>query len=59
MFIRSYYEETGLDYNIGRVNMGGCDFSTRQYTYLDTEGDTVLATFMLQAEDLLYKVSYS
>jgi glucosylceramidase len=27
--IEAYYDPTGLDYSIGRVNMGGCDFSTR------------------------------
>jgi hypothetical protein len=28
--------------------MGGCDFSARGYTYLDTEGDVLLETFSLQ-----------
>ena len=27
--IESYYSPKSLDYSIGRVNMGGCDFSTR------------------------------
>ena len=31
--IESYYSPKSLDYSIGRVNMGGCDFSTR-YLYL-------------------------
>ena len=25
----SYYSPTGLEYNIGRINIGGCDFSDR------------------------------
>ena len=53
---RSYYDPKGLDYNVGRLNMGGCDFSARGYTYLDTEGDVLLETFSLQEEDTVYKV---
>ncbi len=53
---RAYYSPNGLDYNLGRTNMGGCDFSVRPYTYLDTVGDTSLSTFQLQEEDLVYKV---
>ena len=49
----SYFDPTGLDYSIGRVNMGGCDFSTRPYTYVDTPGDVALDTFELQEEDFL------
>ena len=36
--------------------MGGCDFSMRGYTYVDTEGDTTLSTFQLQEEDIDMKV---
>ena len=49
----SYFDPTGLDYSTGRVNMGGCDFSTRPYTYVDTPGDVDLDTFELQEEDLM------
>ena len=55
MLIRSYYGRTGLDYNLGRINMGGCDFSTRPYTYCDVESPN-LEHFELQEEDILYKV---
>ena len=55
--IESYYDPKGLDYSIGRINMGGCDFSVRKYTYADTEGDVELETFALQDEDNLHKVS--
>ena len=27
--IKSYYSPTGAEYNLGRVNIGGCDFSDR------------------------------
>ncbi|KAK8392735.1 hypothetical protein O3P69_014875 [Scylla paramamosain] len=46
----------GLEYNLGRLNMGGCDFSWRTYTHVDTPGDTNLDTFALQPEDLEYKI---
>ena len=35
--------------------MGGCDFSTRPYTYCDVESPN-LEHFELQEEDMLYKV---
>ena len=49
----SYFDPNGLDYTTGRVNMGGCDFSTRPYTLVDTPGDVDLETFELQEEDFL------
>lgn len=49
--IEAYYDSKGLDYSIGRTNMGGCDFSTRPYTYADTPGDANLDSFSLQDED--------
>ena len=27
--IQAYYNHTGLDYSLGRTNLGGCDFSIR------------------------------
>ena len=27
--IEAYYDRVGLDYSLGRVNLGGCDFSRR------------------------------
>ena len=56
---RGYFGPTGLDYSIGRTNMGGCDFSPRAYTYLDTPNDTAMDTFALQVEDTDFKVSAS
>ena len=53
---RSYYADNGLSYNIGRLNMGGCDFSTRPYSYDDIDGDVNLEHFALTEEDTLYKV---
>ena len=54
--IRAYYSEqggvilidiaskwyiSGSEYGLGRVNIGGCDFSDRPYTYCDTEVKTL------------------
>nr|AAH81165.1 MGC84284 protein [Xenopus laevis] len=54
--LRSYFSEEGIGYNILRVPMGSCDFSTRIYTYLDTEGDFSMKTFSLQVEDTKLKI---
>ncbi|VVC91735.1 unnamed protein product [Leptidea sinapis] len=35
-FIRSYFSEEGLEYNIIRTPIGGADFSTHPYTYNET-----------------------
>ncbi|XP_045605281.2 lysosomal acid glucosylceramidase [Procambarus clarkii] len=56
LLLGSYFSSSGIEYNIGRVNMGGCDFSWREYTYVDTEGDVDLNTFALQPEDTEYKI---
>ena len=29
--IEAYYSPVALDYSLGRLNMGGCDFSTRSF----------------------------
>jgi glucosylceramidase len=42
---------------VGRVPIASCDFSTREYSYVDKEGDFGLDSFNLTADDHLYKVS--
>jgi len=56
--IASYFSPEGAEYNIGRINMGGCDFSDRPYTYCDTVNDTELVTFNLTHDDNVYKIPY-
>ena len=46
----------GIEYNIGRIPMASCDFSTRNYTYDDTPGDFELKNFKLAPEDVQYKI---
>ena len=55
----SYFSKDGIEYGIARVPMGGTDFSTRPYTYLDdSPGDVNLTNFNLQYEDHVYKIPY-
>lgn len=54
--LKSYFSPTGIEYNIGRIPMASCDFSTRLYSYDDFEGDTNLTKFTLTEEDLIYKI---
>ena len=56
---RSYYSSEGIEYGIGRVPIGGTDFSTRPYTYDDFPGDVTLSNFSLANEDLVHKVRLS
>ncbi|VEN61154.1 unnamed protein product, partial [Callosobruchus maculatus] len=54
--LRSYFSKDGLEYSLGRVPIGGTDFSTRAYSYLSEEVDPQLKSFRLQVEDLKYKI---
>ena len=53
---RSYFSTDGIEYGLGRVPIGGSDFSTRAYTYDDFPGDGSLSNFSLTREDLFFKV---
>lgn len=54
--IRDYFSENGLQYSMGRVVIGGSDFSDRNYTLDDDEDDMELKKFSLTNDDHLYKV---
>ncbi|XP_072391061.1 putative glucosylceramidase 3 [Diabrotica undecimpunctata] len=62
--LRSYYSQDGLDYNIARVPMGSSDFSTRLYSYIDSDTHTVncvdptLKNFQLAPEDINLKIPF-
>lgn len=54
-----YFGPHGLDYNMGRVPIGGTDMSVRQYSYDDLPAgreDLGLDLWRLQPEDLIYKI---
>ncbi|KAK9892232.1 hypothetical protein WA026_019033 [Henosepilachna vigintioctopunctata] len=54
--MRSYFAEDGSRYNLGRVPMGGTDFSTHSYSYDDGDVDEDLRNFALAPEDFQYKI---
>lgn len=54
--MRGYFSAAGLEYALGRVPIGGCDFSTRPYTLDDSNGDLNLTHFALAPEDLQHKI---
>ena len=54
--INSYFDQNGIEYNIGRIPMASCDFSTRIYSYDDSPDDLDLTKFSLVEEDLKYKI---
>ncbi|XP_077296545.1 lysosomal acid glucosylceramidase-like [Arctopsyche grandis] len=55
--IDSYFSKNGLEYNMGRVPIGGCDFSTHPYAYnMQPEHDVYLSNFSLTMEDFNYKI---
>uniref|UniRef100_A0A8D0HJS5 Glucosylceramidase n=1 Tax=Sphenodon punctatus TaxID=8508 RepID=A0A8D0HJS5_SPHPU len=54
--LRSYFSKEGIEYNLVRVPMASCDFSTRVYTYDDWPGDFELQNFGLTEEDTAMKI---
>ncbi|KAH7713449.1 Protein GBA-4 [Aphelenchoides avenae] len=56
--LNSYFGSNGLEYTIGRVPIASTDFSTREYSYLDTPNDFNLSTFGLAQEDFDYKIPF-
>ncbi|KAI1706332.1 glycosyl hydrolase family 30 TIM-barrel domain-containing protein [Ditylenchus destructor] len=56
--LEAYYSEKGIEYSLGRVPIASCDFSTREYSYLDTPDDFELKTFALAQEDHELKIPF-
>uniref|UniRef100_A0AAY4AHE0 Glucosylceramidase n=1 Tax=Denticeps clupeoides TaxID=299321 RepID=A0AAY4AHE0_9TELE len=54
--LRQYFAPEGIEYNMVRVPMASCDFSTHLYTYTDTPGDYNLTSFTLEKEDTQMKI---
>ncbi|XP_076620978.1 lysosomal acid glucosylceramidase-like [Colletes latitarsis] len=58
--LRAYYDpKTGCKYSLGRIPIGGTDFSTRPYAYDDVANDTSLKHFALAQEDYDYKLPFA
>lgn len=47
-FIEQHFGEAGIGYTVGRVHMGGCDFSRMDYTLAEVPGDLALDSFCLR-----------
>ncbi|VDK44415.1 unnamed protein product [Anisakis simplex] len=56
--LQSYFGEHGLQYSAGRVPIASCDFSTREYSYDDSEDDFELEHFTLTNEDAFLKIPH-
>lgn len=56
--ILDYYSENGLEYSLGRIPIGGTDFSLDKYTYADEPDDFLLEKFKIAREDFEYKVKF-
>lgn len=54
--IEDYFGSNGIEYTLGRIPIGGSDFSSRPYTYDDFNDDDSLSKFSLQMEDYQFKV---
>ena len=55
--LNDYFSKDGLEYNVGRIPIGGSDFSPRCYSLDDKDEDKTLRNFNLTIEDLEYKVN--
>jgi len=42
-----YGQNDGISYNLGRINIASCDFSDREYSYLEKDQDFELESFKL------------
>ena len=58
--LNDYFSRDGLEYNVGRIPIGGSDYSTRGYSYddLNSGSDLNLTNFALAKEDIDYKVFF-
>lgn len=41
----AYFGPTGIEYSVGRIPMGSCDFSVEQYSFDDVPGDYNMSYF--------------
>jgi glucosylceramidase len=56
--LNSYFGESGIEYGVIRVTIGGVDFSTHPYTYDDNPNDFNLTKFSLTDEDFKWKIPF-
>ncbi|XP_072389163.1 lysosomal acid glucosylceramidase-like [Diabrotica undecimpunctata] len=61
LILRSYFSEEGNEYRLGRVPIGGSDFSLNPYSYCDTKDnqtDPEFKNFKLANEDYEFKLPF-
>jgi glucosylceramidase len=52
--LKDYFDpKQGIGYSIGRTHIGSCDFSSGNYSYDDTPGDTALKDFSIAHDEKL------
>lgn len=49
--IDAYFTEQGANYSLTRTHINSCDFSTHQYAYNTTDGDTLLNQFDISEDE--------
>jgi glucosylceramidase len=49
--IDAYFAESGANYSLTRTHINSCDFSTHQYAYNTTAGDTALRQFDISEDE--------
>lgn len=49
--INAYFSEEGANYSLTRTHINSCDFSTHQYAYNTTNGDTTLQQFDITEDE--------
>ncbi|XP_077178495.1 lysosomal acid glucosylceramidase-like isoform X2 [Paroedura picta] len=54
--LRSYFSSSGIEYNLLRMPIAACDFSTHPYTYDDIPYDFDLKYFQLAMEDIKFRI---
>lgn len=47
----AYFSKQGANYSLTRTHINSCDFSTHQYTYNNTAGDTTLQQFDISEDE--------
>jgi len=52
--LKAYYSKEGMNYNLGRISIHSCDFSSESYTYTK-ENDENLSTFSIE-KDKKYRI---
>nr|XP_056709475.1 lysosomal acid glucosylceramidase-like [Euleptes europaea] len=54
--LRSYFSKTGSEYNLMRLPIASCDFSTHPYVYDNVAYDYDLTYFSLAKEDIMFRI---